>query len=92
MGPIIKDRLDDPAAIKIPGNSCYLLAGNAWQVYQEQLPATLSVDAAGIIPDCYPQARAIAEIAAYEWSCGRSISAMELEPQYLRNKVASKKV
>ncbi len=80
------DALNPPEELQIPTDKKWLLAGNAWKIYHQQLASKLNPDAQ--IADIYPQARAILSIAQVSLSEGKMRSALEIEPVYLRNDVA----
>jgi tRNA threonylcarbamoyladenosine biosynthesis protein TsaB len=85
MLPSRSDALNPPEELLIPTGKNWLLAGNAWKIYHQQLASKLNPDAQ--IVDIYPQARAILSIAQVSLREGKVHSALEVEPVYLRNEV-----
>ena len=82
-----EDALNDPAQIQLPSDEPWQAVGNAWNVYQEQLPV---VELKNFILEpstCYPRAAAIAEIAVQKHRQGEMLPADQVEPVYLRDKV-----
>jgi len=59
--------------------------GSAWQVYSEQLAEPFPN--LRVIPDVYPRAAEVAEIALRDWSRGVRLSAEQAQPLYIRNTV-----
>lgn len=87
MQPLSPDQLTVPEEVRAL-KDC-LAVGNAWSVYADQLPQSI---AKLIQPerDCYPQAKAVAFLAADLLDRGESIAPEVIELSYLRNKVAEK--
>ena len=86
MTPLQADALDPPETLIIPATQNWLLAGNAWSAYSKQLPPVL--DSYAKITDIFPRAKAMLAIAAVKYSEGKVRNALEIEPVYLRDKVA----
>ncbi len=63
--------------------------GNAWSVYEDDLPASIKDNHLGVAGQL-PQAKYIALLAAQRYTNGETISAQELAPLYVRNDVAKK--
>jgi tRNA threonylcarbamoyladenosine biosynthesis protein TsaB len=80
------DALNPPGELDIPSETNWLLAGNAWQVYQQELK--IPIHAYPQLTDIYPQARAILPIAEELMRNGEARNPMEIEPVYLRNDIA----
>ncbi|OGO91166.1 MAG: tRNA (adenosine(37)-N6)-threonylcarbamoyltransferase complex dimerization subunit type 1 TsaB [Coxiella sp. RIFCSPHIGHO2_12_FULL_42_15] len=84
MRPVKEDCLSAPPSIVLPDGGEWVLVGNAWQEYQLQLPQLLQRESYLI----HPSAKAVAELAARAYREGRAESALQLEPQYIRQRVA----
>lgn len=81
MLPTQPDALNAPHEIAVPPEKNWLFAGNAWPIYRPDLTANQ-------ILDIYPSAQAIIHIAKVLYREGKMQSAMEIEPLYLRDRVA----
>jgi tRNA threonylcarbamoyladenosine biosynthesis protein TsaB len=73
----------------IPGNG-WVGSGSGWKVYGELLAAQYAGQLADTIPDAYPHALAIAQLAVPLFEAGQGRPAAEAAPIYIRNKVALK--
>ncbi len=62
--------------------------GSGWKVYEPVLRQALKAELVAINGDALPHAEDTLIWAQAEWSAGRCVSADELEPVYLRDKVA----
>ncbi len=62
--------------------------GNGWQTYREELLGLLPIMPRNILTDRFPQARNIAQLGVPLWAAGKACPAEQLQPVYLRNKVA----
>lgn len=87
MLPMDQEHLSAPALIELPDGMVWSLVGNAWQVYQTDLPAKLRIESHLL----HPSAIAVIELAAYYYSKGGAVLPEQLEPQYLRQRVAFKR-
>lgn len=91
MQSIVADRLTFPAEVQLPVDQSWLAVGNAWQVYQQELPWSFASHAVEPRTDLHPHAATIARLAAACYVAGgRLLRADEAEPIYLRNEVAKK--
>ncbi|MDP1574071.1 MAG: tRNA (adenosine(37)-N6)-threonylcarbamoyltransferase complex dimerization subunit type 1 TsaB [Coxiellaceae bacterium] len=86
--PIINDQLGAPSGVDIVsfGHIGFTLAGNAWDVYQDQLPAPLS-QAKQKFTDLYPEARAMLTIAKAKYLANEHVSPDAAHPHYIRHHV-----
>jgi tRNA threonylcarbamoyladenosine biosynthesis protein TsaB len=79
-----EERLTKPASVKLPAIEAtqrWVLVGNAWQTYHNQLPAELQEKSHLI----YPNAAAVAVLAASALQRGeRGVTADCVQPNYLR--------
>lgn len=86
MMPVVPDALIEPQDLIIPEGNDWLLTGNAWLAYRQQLTPVLK--SYRQITDIYPQARAMIDIAAVLFQQGQVRNALQIEPIYLRDQVA----
>lgn len=86
---VLPDQLSDPDQVYLPSNNQQLWvgAGSGWQEYQTILTARLKDNIKQIYPGADPAARDIISLARREFLEGRSCSAAQVLPIYLRNKV-----
>lgn len=86
MAPVIADALSAPHDIIIPlPEKQWLLAGNAWAIYRQELGAVLGSKTEAL--DIYPRAGAMLGIAARLYQENQVQKAWEIEPVYLRDQV-----
>lgn len=86
MQPLCADALNAPNELNISVAKNWLFAGNAWQVYRQELTPVLNSSAE--ILTIYPHASAIIYLAEALYRAGQMRSPMELEPVYLRDQIA----
>ncbi len=83
------EHVDSPNIMKIKVSGDYYGAGSGWasyaQVLQEKIGATLSYDAS-----LFPQAESVAKLAKVYFEQGKSVSAVDALPVYLRDNIAEK--
>lgn len=78
-----------PAAVPpLPGDSPWTGCGSGFKVYGEVLARRYAGRLSAIIPDAYPHARHIAQLAVREFEQGRALTAENAVPVYIRDKVA----
>jgi tRNA threonylcarbamoyladenosine biosynthesis protein TsaB len=65
-------------------------AGSGWKNYSARIQANEDFTLAEILPDCLPGAEQIVKLAAENLKAGKTVSAAEAIPVYLRNNVARK--
>lgn len=75
-----------PADVPLPVGISHC-AGNALRAYPA-LAERLAAAGVVLLPDLLPAAGAIARLAAEDFAAGRTVSAMEATPVYVRDKVA----
>lgn len=86
MQPVIEDQLSSPESVDtVFADQIASLAGNAWQVYQNQLPGVLL--SLPKITDIYPEATAMLTIALLKYHSGEMIKAENAKPHYVRDRV-----
>ncbi len=84
--PVRPDCLVAPDALELPGDRQFVAVGSGWDAYPE-----LQQRFSGRIVTCDPQARpgasAVMALAAVDFDAGRTISAFDALPNYLRDRV-----
>lgn len=91
MQPLVADCLTFPAEVKLPADhQQWLAVGNAWLVYQQELPWSFASTVVETRADLHPHAGAMALLAADKYGRGEMIAAEQAEPTYLRDEVAKK--
>ncbi len=80
-----EERLDRPENIRLP-DSTWQGAGNAWDVYPQQIAQKPTL----INPNALPTAAAILALAQDKWEKGEIVAPEDALPVYLRDKVAKK--
>ncbi len=89
MQPVLADQLTPPAQVGqgLDRVETWAGAGNAWSVYQAQLPDELCMSLSAIFSDYYPTAEAMLAIAEQKFNQGETVSALQAQPLYLRDGV-----
>lgn len=82
-------QVSSPAEI-VSSNTEYLLVGNAWGEYWDQLTASLRSGGAHIDDIFYPDAKSLLELAELKYQRHDTVSAIDFKPIYIRNDVAKK--
>jgi tRNA threonylcarbamoyladenosine biosynthesis protein TsaB len=75
-------------AIVLPPHADWVVAGSGWAVYRDALTARLPRTPRWADGARYPQAHAIARLAAAQFAAGRAVAPELALPVYLRDKVA----
>lgn len=91
MQSVLDDQLSEPNDIVVP-NDAWLAAGNAWQVYADQLQSQCTQCFSETLFEIYPHAGAMALIANHKFNRNEITAAQDAQPVYLRNNVAKKKI
>lgn len=85
--PLDDERVCAPERLQLPPGSDWNVIGSGWKTYgrvlAERVPAPRWSDG-----ERYPQARAVALLAAAEFDAGRALPPEQALPIYLRDKVA----
>lgn len=81
-----------PAAVPRPPPGRWVGAGSGWAAYGEALRQRCGEAVAGVLPECRPQARDIALLAAPVVAGGEALPPELALPVYLRDQVAEKPV
>lgn len=85
------ERVCRPDAVSLPQTGEHWLgAGSGWHSYRESLQQHCGKLLTGTLPQCFPSAEAIAELAAVDYASGNTVDAAAAVPVYLRDKVAAK--
>lgn len=87
--PLEHDFLARPEDLPVPAGHHWLGAGSAFARYPDILAQRLAGALAGTMPECFPQADAVAHLAAAAFSRGEAVDAALAVPVYLRNRVTS---
>ncbi|MBL0165248.1 MAG: tRNA (adenosine(37)-N6)-threonylcarbamoyltransferase complex dimerization subunit type 1 TsaB [Xanthomonadales bacterium] len=74
--------------LKLPGGHSWHVIGSGWDSYAEMIRLRLGAAPASARGRCYPQATAIARLAAREFMAGHGLAPELALPVYLRDKVA----
>lgn len=87
MQPVEHDQLVKPNQWSFSQSGEWFCVGNAWQVYAGlfDLPGACHAEQAGL--ELYPNALSLLPIAQLALEQGNTISALALQPNYIRNKV-----
>ncbi len=88
--PQIGDQLAPPDQVECPGSGVWNAAGSGWASYGEVLKERLSGRLGTIDADRQCQAWDVALLGCAGFDKGLSVSAAEVRPVYLRDKVADK--
>ncbi len=87
-----EERVGKADAFPISESAAWCGVGNGWQAYREELLSLLPSMPRNILTDRFPQARNVARLGVPLWAVGKACSAEQLQPVYLRNKVALTRV
>ncbi len=79
-----------PAQVAVPEGDGWLAAGTGWSSYEEVLYDRMGQQISAVLPDCFPCARAVAELAIHDYEQGKVVTAAQAVPVYLRDDVAKK--
>ena len=87
---VIDEAVSPPDCVAVPDRNHWLAAGTGWQSYASLLQTRCADRIEKLLPECFPSAAAIADIAAVEFQQGNTVPASAAVPVYLRDKVAKK--
>jgi tRNA threonylcarbamoyladenosine biosynthesis protein TsaB len=85
-----EERVCCPEEVASPGEGEWHGVGNGWEVYAGQLPQLPAQAPEAEMTALLPGAGEVALLARYEFEQGRSVSAEQALPVYLRDNVAQK--
>lgn len=83
-----EERVAAAQALPPPPSAAYVAVGSGWQAHGEALQAHLGVSLSIIDGQALPHAADALLLAQHRFACGRGLNAGELQPAYLRNRVA----
>jgi len=86
-----EERVVPPEQVALPAEGSWVGAGSGWAAYSEVLKGTLHAAVSTVHGELLPNAFDIATLAVNDFNQGRSVSAAEALPIYLRDKVAKKR-
>lgn len=91
MVPVQEDHLSAPENLTFTSELSWFAVGNAWEIYKNQFKSLEMPKLTVVSQEIYPTAEAIAKIAIQAFQESHPVlSPLEVEPTYLRNKVARK--
>lgn len=80
--------LDSPSEVPLPAEDGWVGCGSGFAAYGPQLEARYGSRLARVLPERYPRARDIAQLAAAQFEAGKGLHADAAAPCYIRDKVA----
>ena len=86
-----EERVSAPTDIDLPGSPDWVGVGSGWAAYGEVLAAQAGDRLVRVMHDLEPRARDVAVIAVTDYQAGRSVTAADAIPVYLRNRVADER-
>lgn len=78
------------SAVSVPAGGDWFGVGTGWGVYEAELRSSFATALSGFDASALPRAAHIAQLAAIDFKAGRSVTAEQAMPVYLRNQVAHK--
>jgi tRNA threonylcarbamoyladenosine biosynthesis protein TsaB len=84
----VADAVLPPEAVPAVGGGPYAALGSGWKAYGEALAAGTGAVLLGVDGAALPHAADALRLSVPDFAAGAGISASELQPQYLRNRVA----
>jgi len=90
---LVEEQVSAPADMQLPAavsGNVFAALGSGW-CYRERMPAALTAVINGYTTDVYPQAEAMARLAAAAVARGEVMTPDDAQPVYLRDQVAWKK-
>ena len=85
---LVPEQLLAPEAVRLPFSAKWMGLGSGFASYAERLSADLLGQMTDIDSTVLPQAGALLEIAAHDFTAGLARAPEHVEPAYLRDKVA----
>ena len=83
-----KEQVIAPQALTDCDKQGFVGIGSAWQVYQQALEAKVNAESNTVLQTIYPSAEQVAYLAVSQYRQNQYLYAGEIQPVYLRNKVA----
>ncbi len=88
---VAEEQVIRPDEVKATGLSGAAI-GSGWKNYQEELVASINAEIYSINDQCLPHASCIVQLASMKFKKNPGVSAEQVSPVYLRNKVAKKEI
>jgi tRNA threonylcarbamoyladenosine biosynthesis protein TsaB len=85
---LVSPALLKPEAIQLPFEGEWIGVGSAFSAYTEQLPQALRNAIRCIDAEALPQPEAMLQLAGHAHAMGLALPPEDIEPAYLRNRVA----
>ena len=85
---LVPERLLKPEDITLPFDGEWIGAGSAFAAYEKRLPPAFTGALQRIDGSALPQPEALLQLAAYGFNTGLARAPEQIEPAYLRDKVA----
>ncbi|HEX6833457.1 MAG TPA: tRNA (adenosine(37)-N6)-threonylcarbamoyltransferase complex dimerization subunit type 1 TsaB, partial [Rudaea sp.] len=85
---IASESVGPAARLALPANKRWIAVGSGWDAYGDVLAQRLASTPVFADGKRYPQARAVAVLAAPQFAAGRGVAPEYALPVYLRDKVA----
>ena len=85
-----EERVCAPDAVSVPEGEGWFGAGSGWDTYGDVLAGRCALTAADCLPDRFPHAADVAQLAARQFQSGQAIAPEQAAPVYLRDNVADK--
>lgn len=83
-----KEQVITPEDLPPKNSTGFVGVGSAWQVYADRLHPHIQADSNSTLQDIYPSAEYIARLAVKQYKSKQYLYSSEIQPVYLRNKVA----
>lgn len=87
---ILEPGLYKPEELPAIEGAAWVGIGNGWSAYGDALLRTYEDQVSEILPELYPEARAMLALALPRLEAGEGLPASEAQPIYIRNRVALK--
>ena len=87
---VLEESVCKPEEVAVPEQGEWAGAGTGWDSYGDVLQAKCEGLVSQVLPQCFPSAQAIAELAAPEFEAGNTVDAAAAVPVYIRDNVAAK--
>ncbi len=86
--PVEPERLVTPDELSLPGDDVWCAIGPGYRAHRASLSARFGYRLDSLDRSSFPQASTLVRLAARDLKLGRSVSASQAQPVYLRDKVA----
>ncbi len=83
-----KEQVIAPEDLPPKNSTGFVGVGSAWQVYADSLHLQIQAESNATLQDIYPSAEYIARLAVKQYKSKQYLYSSEIQPVYLRNKVA----